>query len=154
VSAAHADGPFDPADLPALRVTPTGTSGVWNVALSRWPWQVAQSEASRQALIDRLAARAPFRQLWQSDSPEDDQGRWLPVAPAQTLASVGKGIAYGAWVLLFFEHDGADPGPPPAYPKNPLAARDALQVYGAAAAIWSWFDDVEWLVAVREPKVG
>jgi hypothetical protein len=145
--------PLDP-ELPALRVTPSGTPGVRTVALSRRPWEVAQGEASRQALIDRLAERAPFRLLWQSDSPEDDQGRWLSVASGQRLASVGKGVDYGAWVLLFFERDGAEPGPPAAYPKTPHAALETLEIYGATAAIWSWFDDVEWLVAVRQPKVG
>ena len=87
-----------------------------------------------------------------ADSPDDTHGQWLTLSPDQTLGDAGgAGLAYGDWLLLFFDHaPEPDALPPaPAYPKTPADAQQALATLGVAAAIWSWLDDAEWLVAVR-----
>ena len=139
--------------MPHLEVQ-ENVAGVWHVRLPRWPWQYARAEAEREALVDRMTAQAPIRRLWLSDSADDTHGQWQALAADQPLSDMGSGLAYGDWLLLFFERD-PEPGalaPAPAYPKTPAAALEKLAEYRAAAAIWSWLDDAEWLVVVRTPE--
>jgi hypothetical protein len=141
----------DPSLMPHLRVEATDTPGVWHVRLPTWPWQYPRAEIEREDLVGRLAETAPVRRLWLSDSADDTHGQWLALGPEQTLADAGgSGLAYGDWLLLFFDHE-PEPGAlplAPGYPKPPADARQALATSGAAAAIWSWLDDAEWLVAI------
>jgi hypothetical protein len=141
--------------MPHLRVEATDTPGVWHVRLPTWPWQYPRAETEREDLVQRLAETAPVRRLWLSDSADDTHGQWLTIGPDQTLVEAGgSGLAYGDWLLLFLEHD-PEPGalpPSPGYPKTPADALTALAALGAAAAIWSWLDDTEWLVAIGGPR--
>jgi hypothetical protein len=152
-----ADGVFDPERMQHLQVLETDTADVWQVRLPTWPWQYARAEEEREALVDRIAEHAPVRRLWLSDSADDSHGQWLTLAPEQTLAGAGgSGLAYGDWLLLFFP---AEPKPEslvpaPGYPKTPAEALQRLQAYGASAAIWSWLDDAEWLVAVAPERAA
>jgi hypothetical protein len=142
---------IDPSAMPHLRVEATEAAGVWHVRLPTWPWQYGRAEEEREALVRRLTDRAPIRRLWLSDSTDDSHGQWLVLATDQALGDVGSGLEYGDWLLLFFERD-PDPGAlglAPVQPKSPAAAVERLTAYGASAAIWSWLDDAEWLVAHR-----
>jgi hypothetical protein len=146
---------LDLSSMPHLQVQPTDARGVWHVRLPHWPWQYGRAEEEREALVRRITDSAPVRRLWLSDSPDDTHGQWLTLSPDQTLGDAGgEGLAYGDWLLLFFDHSPV-PGslpPAPAYPKMPVEAQQALATFGAAAGIWSWLDDAEWLVAIRAPR--
>jgi hypothetical protein len=66
----------------------------------------------------------------------------------------GSGLAYGDWLLLFFDHE-PEPGalpPAPGYPQAAADALPALAAFGAVAAIWSWLDDADWLVAIAPDR--
>ena len=146
---------LNPSSMPHLQVQATDVPGVWHVRLPHWPWQYARAEEERKALVRQIADVTPVRRLWLSDSPDDTHGQWLTLSPDQTLAGAGgEGLASGDWLLLFFDHAPvADALPPaPAYPKTPTDAQQALATFGAAAAIWSWLDDAEWLVAVESTR--
>lgn len=146
---------LNPSSMPHLQVQATDVPGVWHVRLPHWPWQYARAEEERKALVRQIADVAPVRRLWLSDSPDDTHGQWLTLSPDQTLGEAGgEGLSYGDWLLLFFDHAPvADALPPaPAYPKTPTDAQQALATFGAAAAIWSWLDDAEWLVAVESTR--
>jgi hypothetical protein len=135
-----------------LQVLETDRAEVWQVRLPTWPWQYPRAELEREALVQRLADAAPVRRLWLSDSMDDSHGQWLVVGLDQSLAGAGgSGLTYGDWLLLFFatEPTPAALVPAPTYPQTPAEALQKLDEYGAAAAIWSWLDDAEWLVAVR-----
>jgi hypothetical protein len=136
--------------MPHLEVRSSDVAGVWYVRLPTWPWQYARADEEREALVGRLTDRAPCRRLWLSDSPDDTHGQWQVLSPDQALSAVGSGLDYGDWVVLFFERapDDSSLPPAPSYPKTPAGARETLVEYGAAAAIWSWLDDAEWLVVV------
>lgn len=137
--------------MPHLRVEATAVAGVWHVRLPKWPWQYGRADEEREALVRRLTDRAPIRRLWLSDSIDDSHGQWQPLPPDRALAAVGSGLEYGDWLLLFFERD-PDPdvlGGAPVHPETPGDAVERLALYGASAAIWSWLDDAEWLVAHR-----
>jgi hypothetical protein len=117
-----------------------------------WPWQYARAEDEREALVGRITDTAAARRLWLSDSADDSHGQWLAPPPEKTLAEAGgSGLAYGDWLLLFFTGEPAAEAlaPSPTYPKTPADAMQQLDAYGAAAAIWSWLDDADWLVAIR-----
>ena len=91
--------------MPHLQVQATDVPGVWHVRLPHWPWQYARAEEEREALVRQIADVAPVRRLWLSDSPDDTHGQWLTLSPDQTLADAGgEGLAYGDWLLLFFDH--------------------------------------------------
>jgi hypothetical protein len=146
------DGVFDPELMRHLQVLETDTADVWQVRLPTWPWQYPRAEHEREALVERLAEAAPVRRLWLSDSPDDSHGQWLALAPDQTLKDGGgSGLDYGDWLLLFFAAEPTPESlvPAPGYPKTPADARARLAEYGAAAAIWSWLDDAEWLVVTQ-----
>ena len=143
--------PIDPSAWPHLRVEATEAAGVWHVRLPKWPWQYSRAEEEREDLVRRLRDRAPIRRLWLSDSTDDSHGQWQALATDQALADFGSSLAYGDWLLLFFERE-PEPGAlglAPDYPKTPDAALERLAAYGATDAVWSWLDDAEWLVAHR-----
>ena len=96
---------LDPSSMPHLQVQATDVPGVWHVRLPHWPWQYARAEEEREALVRQIADVAPVRRLWLSDSPDDTHGQWLTLSPDQTLVGRGgEGLAYGDWLLLFFDH--------------------------------------------------
>ena len=143
--------PIDWSAMPHLRVDATDVAGVWHVRLPKWPWQYGRGEDEREALVRQVTERAPARRLWLSDSIDDSHGQWQALTGDQTLADFGSSLAYGDWLQLFFEQapEPSALGFTPDYPKSPAAAIERLTAYGAAAAVWSWLDDAEWLVALR-----
>jgi hypothetical protein len=79
---------------------------------------------------------------------------WRLLARNESLSAVGDELRNGAWVLFFFEHDpgGVIDTPAPTEPANAADAARVVRDFGVAAAIWSWYDDNEWLVVLAGPK--
>jgi hypothetical protein len=135
-----------------VRIDVTEVPSSWRLSLPRQPWRSSAAERERMSVVDRLDSVFPYRALWTSDWANDDPLRWRILAVGEPLASLAEDLDQGAWVLLFFRHDpGALIGKPvPAAPADAISAARIVRDLGAAAAIWSWYDDNEWLVTISD----
>jgi len=145
---------IDITTLHHLCVGATNVPSVWRVRMPLWPWKHRDAELERVLLVERLRATFPYQALWLSDWAGDDRRGWHFLDQDEPLASWDDELGMGAWVLFFFErHPGAissawrptDVGIPSSI------ASDTHQL-NAAASIWSWYDDVEWLVVLPQPN--
>ena len=148
-------GKIDLPSLHQLRVKATDVSNIWRVALPLQPWKFGSAEHERQSIVEKLGSALPYRALWLSDWATDDRPGWRLLARDESLLSLNDELTKGAWVLFFFENDPAatfDTTLVPTEPADAAAAAQLLRNLGVAAAIWSWYDDNEWLVAVPGVK--
>lgn len=146
---------IDFASLKRLQVRATEAAGVWRIVLPARPWRFAGAQRERQSLVETLSADLPFRVLWLSPWASEERAGWRHLAAGEPFSSLEGELAGGAWAALFFERDpGAsfDAALVPAFPADAAAAAQALLRFGADAAIWSWYDDKEWLVAVSSRR--
>jgi hypothetical protein len=133
---------IDFSSLKQLHVQATEAANVWRVSLPMRPWRFDSAERERQSRV-----------LWLSDWASEDRPGWRYLAEGELLWPPNEELASGAWVLFFFERDpGAsfDAAPVPTLPADAASAAHALRRFGADAAIWSWYDDNEWLIAVKK----
>lgn len=135
-----------------VRVHATEAPSSWRLSLPLQPWRSGDAERERMSIVDRLSSELPYRALWTSDWANDDPLRWRILGVAEPLSALAEELDKGAWVLLFFRDDpGAPIGKPvPAAPADAVSAARIVRDLGAAAAIWSWYDDNEWLVTVPD----
>jgi hypothetical protein len=150
-----AEDEIDLSSLQHLRVQATSVPSIWRVSLPLQPWEFSSAERERQSMVGRLSAVFPYRALWLSDWASDEHARWHLLARDESLSLFDSELASGAWVLFFFDHDpGAtfDTALVPMEPVNAAAVVQLLHGLGVTAAIWSWYDDNEWLVAVPADK--
>jgi hypothetical protein len=115
-----------------------------------WPWKLGSAEKERLSIVRKLDSALPYRALWLSDWASTDRPGWRLLTQEESLSTFDDDLQKGAWVLFFFDHD---PGAifDELIPTEPVDAADAARVLcglGVDAAIWSWYDDNEWLVAL------
>ena len=136
--------------LRELRVMVTNDASAWRVALPLQPWKFSKAEQERQAVVQKLRLAFPHMVLRISDWASDEWSGWRLLSSDESLSTWEDELENGAWALFFFEQK------PSAIlndlmPVEPTDATDAVNVVrnlGAAAAIWSWYDDNEWLVVL------
>jgi len=148
---------IDFSSLKQLQVRTTEVANVWRISLLTRPWRFESARQERQSLVEKLSADLPLRVLWLSPWTSEDRPGWRSLADGESLSSLNEELARGAWVLLFFARDpGAafDAALVPTVPADAASAAHALRRFGADAAIWSWYDDNEWLVAVSSRVSG
>jgi hypothetical protein len=89
--------------------------------------------------------------LWLSDWVNGGTIGWHPLLPGLTLTSLDTQLSNGGWAILFFAENRivSTEKLAPFDPIQESNAEDALYRLGADAVIWSWYDDREWLIAVR-----
>ena len=144
----------DNIDLAAFRdlgTTATDESNVWNVRVPSAPWKVKRALLERASLVSKLEATLPYRAIWLSDWASDEHQGWKLLACGEQLSSLDDELRDGAWALFFFE--GRPEGEKllellPVHPSNATAAIKSVQKLRASAAIWSWYDNYEWLVVL------
>jgi hypothetical protein len=141
---------IEPSSLRELRAQATDVPSVWRISLPSQPWKSSGAEHERQVMVEKLSLALPYRALWLSDWASYDRPGWRLLARNESLSSLDDDLSSGAWVLFFFEHD---PGAVfyaliPVEPADPADAARLVRRVGAAAAIWSWYDDNEWLVVL------
>ena len=137
---------FDLSAMRHVKAEATDIPNVWRISLPAWKFSSAEQE--RQSMTEKLSAALPYRALWLSDWASDEHPGWHTLARDESLTAWDDELGKGAWVLFFFEHD---PGNVldalvPAEPASPVDAVRQVRDHGGAAAIWSWYDDTEWLV--------
>lgn len=145
---------MDFSAFPSLSVRPADVDGVWTVRLPKLPWKMASAEQQQRSIIKTLGNDHPNWALFLSDA--DSDSGWHLLAGSDDLSRWEEKLARGAWALFFFRD------PPnksldtvlPASPDTPAAAVAFARSLGAGAAIWSWFDDIEWLLAVPPPPAA
>jgi hypothetical protein len=123
---------------------------VWRVLLPTLPWGIAAPERERSSLLAKLGTVLPYRALWHTDWASGERAGWRLLNRGEPLASLADDLSRGAWAMFFFEADPSasiDPSFVPAEPADAAVAVRVVREVGAAAGIWSWYDDTEWLVA-------
>ena len=141
--------------LSPTRVRKAAYEGVWHVAQPRfWGWRGAGSVGARNRdkLTDSLTAAFPIRALWLSEFSDKFSG-WHAILPEQDLAMFADDMEEGHWLLAFFDDESQALAAFECDPRVPddEEAISTLRRLGAAAAIWSWPDDLEWTVAIDHP---
>jgi hypothetical protein len=110
------------------------------------------AERERLALIEELTAAFPMRAIGLSDWTTSDDSRSILLAPDQPLYWDEYQLKNGGWVLFFLDESSSmTPDLTTVVAKDPIDAKSALETLrkvGARAAIWSWYDDCEWLLAI------
>jgi hypothetical protein len=137
--------------LSHLRIKATTVPDVQRVRLPRLPWRIKAALREREALTATLEAEFPFRALWLSDWASDDAPGWRVLAPDVSLSSFEEEFENGAWALFFFRQSPDLPSLETHLQVEPADACAAVQVLrelGALGAIWSWYDNCDWLIAV------
>lgn len=140
---------IDLSSIQQLKIQSTDVSNVWNVSLPTQPWKFNSAVQERQSIVISLTANLPWRALWLSDWASEDSQGWRLFAYNEQLSPLDDEFSNGAWVLFFFETDPCssfDISLKPTWPANANAAARTLHDFGADAAIWSWYDDNEWLI--------
>jgi hypothetical protein len=139
---------FDLSVMRHAKVKATSVPNVWRISLPVFPWKLSLAEQERQFMVKKLSAVLPYRALWFSDWASDERPGWHFLACNESMKAWDNVFNNGAWVLFFFEHA---PGKIldtliPTEPTNLTAAAHQIHDLGVSAAIWSWYDDIEWLV--------
>jgi len=147
--------------LPRTMVHPTKEPHVYTLKRARKDRRET-SDSPRRRFIAQLRTHLPAGLLWLNELQEDvaaslgdpvgksgDTGFWsVPDDPP--FDRLLDHLHVGAWALFFYA---AAPEPTPDVP-SPLLTESGdvtalLEKTQASAAILSWYDDVEWLVAFR-----
>lgn len=149
MNASHA-----PIDLTALRdlvSKATDVANVWHVRMPSMPWKIEKALRERVSLVSKLETALPHRAIWLSDWTSDEHQGWRVLTRDEQLSSLDDELKDGAWALFFF---GDRPDSEkllelvPNEPPNATAAIQSVRKLGASAAIWSWYDNYEWLVVL------
>nr|WP_316640721.1 hypothetical protein [uncultured Roseateles sp.] len=134
-----------------LRRLDANSSSVWLMRLPTMLWKQAAAAQERDAVVNKLTAAFPYRSLWLSDWVTSKEPRWLRLAENDDLYSSCEGLDHGGWVLLFFENEQALPEQHlEQIVSDAPAAKQLLCRFAACAAILSFVDDDEWLVAIAD----
>ena len=129
----------------------TDVVNVWHVRMPPIPWKIGKALCERVSLISKLEAALPYRAIWLSDWTSDEQQGWRILTLGEQLSSLDDDLKNGAWALFFF---GDQPDRErlselvPSDPPNATAAIQSVRTLGASAAVWSWYDNYEWLVVL------
>jgi hypothetical protein len=145
------DALFAPSEYQFLKLKPTGIAGVWIVGLPALPWRQSKAEEERNSLVHRLVGRFPTAALWVSDWVSEVREGWHFPGEKDSLSKLLADLQEGGWGLVLFGTGLPDSLPDlKCLPSDPRDAVALLRSIGAGAAIFSWEDDREWMVAVRE----
>jgi hypothetical protein len=115
------------------------------------PWKIRKALSERASLLSKLEAALPYRAIWLSDWTNDEQHGWKILTRDEQLSSLEDDLTNGAWSLFFFGDQPDSERLSESIPIDPPSATAAIQsvrTLGASAAIWSWYDNYEWLVVV------
>jgi hypothetical protein len=141
---------FDPTFLTHLEVRQATIPNVWHI--SRPLRRFARADAQRAALLSKFASVVPHTMLWLSDWAIDDGPTWRSLTRIDALSELEEELNLGGWALFFFASASAaaaaqETAPVPVA-NDPQEASRVLQQLRAEVAIWSWYDDRDWLIAV------
>lgn len=149
MNASHAQ--IDLTVLQDLVSQATDAANVWQVRMPSMPWKIERALRERASLVSKLETLLPYRAIWLSDWTSDEQQGWKILTRDEQLSALDDDLKNGAWALFFFE-DRPDSQrllePVPSEPPNAAAAIQSVRKLGASAAIWSWYDNYEWLVVL------
>jgi hypothetical protein len=133
-----------------LRVRRLSSPGAWSIKLPMLPWKFRAAKEDRLLLVKSLAEKFPFLGLWSKvDSTENDALQWAFPSPTDFLPLL-ESLDEGCWALLFFDGDRSQLQGIPTLPTDAHGLTILLGEFGARAVIVSWFDDAEWILAIKE----
>jgi hypothetical protein len=144
-------GTIDLATSQKLRTEPTNVANVWRASMPSQPWRFDGAEKERTSIVENLREAFVWQKLWLSDWASKERQGWFDTSSDESLSSVKDELSKGAWAWFFFDHnpgESFDSGFVPAEPADAISALRAVGNLGAAAAIWSWYDDNDWLVVL------
>jgi hypothetical protein len=139
--------PIDFSVFNHLRVSDAGESQAWLVRLPRMIWNHPAADKERRSLVDRLTIASSRRSLWLGDLATDGKPHWHGLTNSDNVFELDE-LNEGGWALLFFGSESAMPMPPMEHlPADASSLKRLLSRLSASAAIVSFVDDDEWLVA-------
>lgn len=118
------------------------------------------NKAARMQILSELRSKFPGMFLWLREDPSKEVRMRLgePLSEASGAAfwrlspeEIGKtleGLYEGGWAIFFSPAEDALPRVvPEMLPTKPFELRLLVGELGAAAAVVSWYDDLEWIIA-------
>jgi hypothetical protein len=126
----------------------TDVEGVWNLRMPRLPWKAGAAERERRQFLTELEHTFPHRALFLSDPADGGSPRWQIIDREDDLSRWESDFAKGAWVLVFSQNKSSNDfaNVTPTMPSDYATALEVVRSLGVDVAIWSWFDDNEWLL--------
>ena len=133
--------------LKHLKVHTKDVAGVWDVTL---PLFLNHQEAKRErnAIVTSLMGKFPFLALYSSLDCPAERELWWSFPTSTDILSTLESLYEGGWSLFFFDRNPA--GLAATIDVIPTDGNGVLKLcdsIGSRAAIVSWFDDREWIVA-------
>jgi hypothetical protein len=144
-----------PIPIPAtkfLRLKQSGIDGVWDIALPTWSLRSKEAYRERDAFLDQLVKAFPHCSLWTSGSADEHSVGWQLLSGPDVVSRLEQ-LDTGGWALFLFPTSPALPLHGMEYmplPSERFKAFELLDNSSACAAIFSWEDDVEWTVVIRQ----
>lgn len=142
-----------------LRVKETDVSGVSRVGVPRTPWNLKKGIEERKMVVLSICQKFRYLALWLSDIYGPDQKQSIVNLairktigwsfPSQSeVISVIEDLSEGGWGLFFFDRDPRSSlNALSILPTDARSLLELLEIVSAGAAIISWYDDNEWIVA-------
>jgi hypothetical protein len=143
--------PIDLAIFEDLVCEVTDVNNVWNVRMPLLPWKNRKALRERISLVSKLELALPYRVIWFSEWASDEHQGWKVLTNDELLSSIDDELINGAWALFFFRFQPDTEKLLMLVPDDPSNASSAMQTVrsiGASAAIWSWYDNYEWMVVL------
>jgi hypothetical protein len=150
---ANHEVPIDLTTFKNLVFKATDVLNVWNIRMPLLPWKNGNALRERVSLVSKLEATFSHRAIWLSEWTSDEYQGWKVLTSDERLSSLDDDLELeqGMWALFFFQ-DQPDikklQDIVPNEPSNATFANQAVRNIGACAAIWSWYDNGEWLVVL------
>jgi len=133
--------------LKHLKVHTTDVAGVWDVTL---PLLLNHQAAKRErdSIVTTILGKFPFLALYSSlDCPAERELWWSFPTATDILNTLGS-LYEGGWALFFFDHNPVGLAATiDVVPTDGNGILKLCDLIGSRAAIVSWFDDREWIVA-------
>jgi hypothetical protein len=129
-------------------------NGVWLVKLPVMPLNRSAALDERRSMLRTFTEKWRHTALWLSDIYNRTGALWSFPPPSE-LPSIVDPLDEGGWAVMFFDEQ--PESVLPEYTRVPSKPKDVTKMLAelrASAAIISWYDDTEWIVAFRCPVAG
>lgn len=133
-----------------LHVVKSHLADVWRVSTLSAPWNHHKGSSEQQKIVSAIIGQASYRAIWTRSLHAENGDGWLFSDFRTNFDVEGEGLKEGEWAAFFSRHafvPSVVKVVVPTYPSSAEGALKSVQDLNACCAIWSWYDDTEWLIA-------